>query len=713
MQLEKGLFESEENREYHSNERDLNDVFENGSGIIQFRHQEIFQSSRLRRTIKRKAVLNALNYIHFTGRDIYVHVRQKFFKEYFLVKVQLESCASSEVFCRLPMQNEFKPENYDFLNLVIDQGKSVILIPAEFEISGYGGFVVRLPEFSFIHDIRKNRRYECQNIDAEIVQKDQHARGILKDFSPSGLRISLSNDSADNPDWLDKVIPVSVCIKKRKRVLFAGTCRFIRFDDTEEGRILILSPSNKAHSRYKERKYRNPRMNLVPTPKIEFMHPLCSKYVKFEIDDITTSGFSVFENADEALLIPGLAIPNLSILYAGNLKMKCSAQVIYRSRKRNGTVRCGFTILDMDLKSYSQLFDIVGNADDSHTNMISQIDMDTLWEFFFNSGFIYSKKYELISPYKDNFKETYRKLYHLGNDIFTCFTYQENGTIFGHSSMVRAYSKTWMAHHFAALPVKRRRSGIRGLNQMLNYFDGVYRLPSVGIDYLMFYYRPQTQFVDYFFGDACRELNNQKGCSIDLFAYHSIDLPVEAAPLPDGWTTELFSGKDATILETFYESISGGLLLDALPFKQSGHDRESLESAYRKIGLNRKSNIYSLKKDEKLMAVFVVDESDHGVNLSELLNSIKIIVTNPEGLPWNILYRAVGILGRIYNAEKIPILVYPSEYLDSQGIKFEKHYQLLIFAKTHGYDYIELVKKRAKIRYSKLLVKYIQSLFQK
>jgi hypothetical protein len=35
----------------------------------------------------------------------------------------------------------------------------------------------------------------------------------------------------------------------------------------------------------------------------------------------------------------------------------------------------------------------------------------------------------------------------------------------------------------------RKRTGLFVLNHILNYFDGLYRMPSIGMDYMIFYFR--------------------------------------------------------------------------------------------------------------------------------------------------------------------------------------------------------------------------------
>ena len=83
----------------------------------------------------------------------------------------------------------------------------------------------------------------------------------------------------------------------------------------------------------------------------------------------------------------------------------------------------------MDIRTYSRLSQIITNSQDANSNISNEVEMDALWEFFFDTGFIYPKKYKLFQSYKDDFKETYRKLYQENPEIARHFTYEKNGKI--------------------------------------------------------------------------------------------------------------------------------------------------------------------------------------------------------------------------------------------------------------------------------------------
>ena len=237
------------------------------------------------------------------------------------------------------------------------------------------------------------------------------------------------------------------------------------------------------------------------------------------------------------------------------------------------------------------------------------------------------------------------------------------------------------------------------LKQMMHYLNDMCRLPSAKMDYVMCYFRPENKFPNLVFGGFARALNNKRGCSTDLFAYlpyTSLSLGTE---LPKGWSLEECSRQDLWELKRFYRHYSGGLLLDALGLNQEGSAEERLDVVYKKVGFHRKLKAYSLRQQGELGAVLIVNQSDLGLNFSELLNGIKILVTNPEALPWNVLSTAVAKLTAGYDTEKVPILFYPFEYVQAEDIPYEKRYQLWTLNVRYGQEYMEFMQRKFKISY--------------
>ena len=97
-----------------------------------------------------------------------------------------------------------------------------------------------------------------------------------------------------------------------------------------------------------------------------------------------------------------------------------------------------------------------------------------------------------------------------------------------------------------------------------------------------------------------------------------------------------------------------------------------------------------------------MEQADLGLNLSGLLNSIKILVIDENNLPWDVLSAAVHRLTDVYQTEKVPILIYPHDYLEIQNASYEtKRYMLWIYDARFVPRFMQYMEENFKISYWK------------
>jgi hypothetical protein len=155
------------------------------------------------------------------------------------------------------------------------------------------------------------------------------------------------------------------------------------------------------------------------------------------------------------------------------------------------------------------------------------------------------------------------------------------------------------------------------------------------------------------------------------------------------WSLETFTSSDSGELDRFYRNASGGLLLKVLRLDKEHKETESLSQLYARHGFKRSYESFSLKHKGLLKAMLIVNKSDPGISLSDFLNGIKIIVNDTTGLPWEALSAAISQLAGSFTIDKIPVLVYPSSYMESKEVPFEKKYNLWILDVYYGKEYGE------------------------
>ncbi len=666
-----------------------------------FANQDLMHTLEKARTLGTRSVINALNHIHFSDGHVYVLLTHSAYGENVLLKSRPEPCTAACLTCRWADDqiSSLDLEDFQFSYLLIDDQRSLIAVPGVVTEINRESFSIDIPDKNYVVGERQSRRYPGGGVRVQLGQKGFQATGKLVDFNAKGLKLRVKPESFSSFRWLNQEEEAMIHLRHEQTTIYSGPCRLIRENGGPSEKEIVVLPVDERIKRFEKKHPRNPRQKLIPSPCIVFHHPLLCKKVQMDIQDISTSGFSVYEDPQERMLMPGLLIPELTINLGGVLKINCVAQVIYCLPEGKEGIRCGIAILDMSISAYNQLTHILTSAMDPHASISNDVDMDGLWEFFFQAGFIYPKKYGLIQGQREAFKETYLRLYEGRPEIASHFTYQKNGRIYSHISMVRAYERAWLVHHHAGLSIDKRRTGLTVLKQMMHYLNDMHRLPSAQMDYVMCYYRPENEFPNRIFGGFAAELNEPRACSLDLFAYLPYTRLSLVNNLPDGWSVGEASKMALWEFACSYAHTSGGLLVDAFSLGSKGEGHESMENAYAQAGLIRELKVYSLCERGKLCALLIVNRSNLGFNLSELLNSITVLVTDAERLPWNVLSVAIAQLTAEYQLPRVPVLFYPKSYVESRGIPCEKNYQLWILNVQYGNDYMDYVQKKFRITF--------------
>jgi len=649
------------------------------------------------RPMPSKTLVNILNYLHFSDRPLFAHIQENGNQRGYLLPVYPEPCLEGEIACRFAPDSVIRETEEVVRNLIIDDGKSMIMVPAEIRRINKLSFTINLPETSYVIARRESKRYACSEVSAEIRENGQIFQGELRDFGPAAFRLKLVKAYAFKRSPVKAGESVTVELRKGETLSFSGTCTCIRIEPDSGSWEVVFSPALSPIQVFKKRAVRNPRVQLKPTPTISFEHPLLQTQIKLEVADICSSGFSISEEGGRCLLIPGMRIPDLTVRYAGSDVAHCLAQVVYRNEEDDGRMHCGIAILDTKSDGYTRLNHLVENALDPCAKVSGKIEPDALWKFFFSAGFIYPKKYNLLSPSKGVFKNNSRKILQDASEIVQHFTYEKNGHLYGYHSIVWAYERSWLIHHHAGRSMGNRMGGLMVLKQTMHYLNDMHRFQSSRIQYAITYFRPENRFPNLVFGRFAKRVKDRQACSVDLFSYISVGNRFLDIRLPRNWYLERLSESDRDELREFYRTHSGGLLVDAMSLNSGGKINEDLETMYSRHGLFRRMNVYALKRGEETMAVLIADHSDRGLNLSELLNCIKVIVLRGCELPWKILHKAVSQLAQKYDMEKIPVMCYPSQYLEEKGVPCEKSYQLWILSVDAGDEFMEYMHQRLRI----------------
>jgi hypothetical protein len=655
--------------------------------------------------LSRRQLINKLNNLNFQDRTVNVVFRHRTHPRDLTIKAFPLPCQDARLVCRWAERFSFDQliDAYEFQYLHVPKGQQLLEVKPEVKGINEQQIIFSLPETCREISIRTLHRHQCTDINAYLFQNGATFYGNLVDYGALQFRVGVATVPPQTFGWIEDDVPVTIVFTRGDRTLFSGDCNIIRHDQGLQVRHFILEPIQRQIRRFPPREFRSTRHRLTPTPDVVFEHPLFNKTINLKVYDLSGSGLSVEEEENAAVLMPGLIIPVLELVFSDGSCLRCMAQVVYckpHQGSRKAMVRCGLAILNIGAEDHIRLLALMHQATDTHAYVCNKVDMEALWDFFFDTGFIYPQKYEFLQSNKEIIKATYEKLYHRSPSVASHFIYQDNGRILAHMATVRFYEASWLIHHHAAIRSAHNKGGLIVLNQVGRFFNESHRLGAMKMDYAFCYYRPENKFPSQVFGGAARNIKRPKICSVDLFAYfHHCKTDEHRSDLPNNWAIEAVSMEDLHDLRTFYESLSGGVMLEALHLSPERIDCSGLAATYRQMGLKRDRHLFALRYRGKLRAVIMVNLADLGLNMSDLTNSITFIVVNGRHLTCDMVQTAVGYLSHFYETDKVPVLLYPEPAARQMSIEAEKHYCLWAY-NTQNLDYY--------FRFLKRLLKFIQ-----
>ncbi len=655
------------------------------------------------KVLKKKRLVNKLNRISFFKRSVMLTFRQADRNYAVSCNAIPDLCTEDLLTCTWKHHGAYQKylQSYEFDQLrILYKNKLIVAKP---KLAYLDDRIIRLvlPENFTELNSRNVMRHVCDGVTLTIKHNNRFFSGKLLDFNATGFRAVVSLKEKDHRTSLLPDTTGEVTLSTLASTIYSGRCQIVRKENQGASVLIVLSPVQDNIPVLKPKKYRSERVKPVPAPYICFRHPLIGKKILLDVSEISGSGFTVNENESEALLLPGLTLPSLELKFANLFSIRCDARVVHRKRlpgqRSNGReVSCGFIFLDMDMQDHVKLVSYLQQAGDQRELVCHTPDMDALWDFFFDTGFIYPNKYAFFYEDRQKIKKTIEKLYQNPTTVSRHFIFQEKGVINGLIALQRVYKYTWMMHHFAAR-ADAKIAGPKVLRQIGSYMNDSFFLESNRMHYAIVYYRPENKFPSRVFGGVARNVNNSKICSLDTFAYLKIKKDADIREtLPDAWHMPKTSKKDLAVLKAFYERISGGLMISAFDLSPGVVDDNELSIEYQKAGLTYRRTLFTLKMADLPIAIIMVNRSDVGINLSDLTNCMHVFVLDSQALSREILLSALSRLSHRFMQEWVAINIFPSDYARQYSLKYEKQYTLWTYKVRYSDHYFGSLEKLSR-----------------
>ena len=654
------------------------------------------------RSLKRKRYINAINYANFNNDPLQIIFEHKIFARKLSIFALPSPCMHDSLeLSWVKDEQEEDLEQFECLKILIPNGEHVLSIVPDDYCHTPAGMTISLPLKAQILNNRQSERYNAVKVEAILTQNGCFYEGNLVNFNTDTLLVALNETVNPELRWINRDAEFNVILKKQDETVYTGNCILTATREYNGSIFHTFQILDSRIRRFKKKKYRGERFELQSPVQISFMHPLSTERCRIQAVDISASGLGLIEEAAHSVLIPGLKIPEMEMNLPGGTPLRCSTQIIYKQideERDSGEFRYGMALIDMDPGDHSLLLNFIHQANDSRTSVCASVDSSALWKFFFESGFIYPEKYKHLSNEKNHLKELYDRLYTKSPGIARHFIYQQGSRIQGHMSMLRSYENSWLLHHHAAASINNQNAGLHVLNQVGSFINNSYRIRSLRMLYLMCYYREDNRFPKRVFGDIAINADNKAQLSLDSWSYFHCYRDAEIkAEIQKGWSLDQTTTGDLRNLEGFYQRRSGGLMLKAMNLSGGGGTNDKILGEYAKSGFNRSIQLFSINFDGECRGIIMADQSETGLNMSNLTNSIKVFIINSEGLTRDIIHSFIHEVSDLFKGEnRIPVLMYPESSAEELDLPKEKSYTLWILNAEASDAYFKHLKTLLK-----------------
>lgn len=660
-----------------------------------------------KRLYPRKFIANKLNYFNFQQLPLIARLEHITDGTILTRAAYPTPCIRHQLFCAWSKTEKNPPESLDtyrIKEILIPDGCHLFAFAPHQGQVGPKGLRFALPDTCEDSNRRHLKRHTVSGIKASVGDGKWLRVGRLVNFNAESFLIKLGRLNTASKMRLHPGKIVTLSLREGNNTSYTGPCRVMPQRQTTPRDDLVLAPLNEPVKCQTPKRHRCERYQPDLRPNVTFTHPLLKRPQVLKAEDLSGGGFAVCEPQPDSVLLPGMRVHDLELRFQDSRSIQCEVLVVYRNCDESACskepkMRCGLVITDISPAEHTHLLAYLTHARNQRTYVCNPVDMDALWHFFFETGFIYPEKYVSFGEKSEKIKATYKRLYLNPSNISRHFIYQEDGVILGHVAGIRAYEDSWMIHHLAANTSINPMAGLAVLKQVGHFLLAASNLASSHLKYVLNYYQAKKKFSQRLWGGVTRRIDAPKSCCEYVFTYLRIHNRISSLNLPqEGYKLLPCQRKDLAALQAAYRLDHGDLMLSALDLVPERINASTLSDEYKRMQLQRCRKLYSIKRGSKLEAVCMVVQTDAGLNLSDLINNIQVLIMPNSEMPAAALQQILQTLAEPFEQEDVAVLLYPSKYATEHCLDGERQYTLWVLdtnASDAYFNYINRIMRFA------------------
>ncbi len=571
-------------------------------------------------------------------------------------------------------------------------------------------YICEKPKFGYLVNERNKTRSKFENaytklkaqIDAETLAGDiTFSSARLIDFSWNTISLVLDRDEGIllPNDYIKKIT-----ITNADENVIEGSGVVIR-SEHQDGTVLavieVLELNKRPEIDIHKNERRSERISMRSRDDafIEFVHPFVGQKVSAYVHDLSNSGMAIILEANQPVLLQGMLIADASL----QLPLRPRIPVTLKIRKITETIkenklhtRVSIEFYDMTATLDKELTAFVQKSVSENLSYIKSEEYDELWEFYFDTGFIYEDKRRQIQRYSELIKATQKKLILSESPVLKKVVYRSDDKIVANGNALKAFDNTLLLQHLQSLKSNSGEGAKNIIRGMTTFFLDLKTNRKVGNRYVCTYYRPDNLFPSLVFGDVATLIDDPDKCWCTEYQFClKANIPTnfeQNEKIQCRWANDADKGALEELI------INAG---DIQWLKLESLNRENITNLavtneFVDIGLYRYRRLFVAENTEDgSIGYAICTYSSPGMNLSELTNSVKFVFNTNEIAKQKILVNQMikPILDSYETTEmNDPVLLVKPNQAIPDGFTSEKKYLMWALDLT----YIKLFKDNSE-----------------
>ncbi|MBN2558342.1 MAG: PilZ domain-containing protein [Clostridia bacterium] len=340
-----------------------------------------------------------------------------------------------------------------------------------------------------------------------------------------------------------------------------------------------------------------------------------------DVKDITTSGVAFY--SEKLVYKIGDRIRNMQILMKNDF-VRIDAMVKYIIEADAGSYFYGTEFLNNNWFSHYSLFQYIFEQTYPELQSIFNFSREEIFLLYDNSGYFDLKPRDEIGDSFNKMLKTLKK----ANDypqITTNPVFVHNNKLYMGASALRIYNKTFLAQHLAAIPEARLFPGSK---QSIYLGLSDYLICNPYYDYYLTYFNAHHKWHNKMYGSIAGYINDDSKYLYDTVEFFEIFFNEYIPDPPTPYRAETMADPDM-FLEYSQKNIPP-LIRSTFGYNKANIDLREIKQVYELIGLYLDRCIIKVEKDGVVAAYAVCESYSPGLNLFNILDSIKVYIVEKE-----------------------------------------------------------------------------------